>query len=1344
MKHAMLIGVLCAIVLMSPCSTLGQTASWTSLNGPTYAVDIQDIAVGYQGGQTILYIADAPAEDSPLQSADILFRPFKSTNGGDTWMSLNLSATRAIACVANNPSIVYAGANDGSTTQGIYKSTNGGATWVQKNYGLTHFTVKRLAVSPHDPNVIYAGMFLLDLSQGTGWLFKSTDGGESWNSVPPFNTLSTNITDIVFDPTDPNRVWVSANNPNSDDNSGVWRTDNNGATWERKVGGMGANERRIGGLDAVHSSPSTLYCATLSSAISRIYKTTDAGDSWAIQYSGGSTTSFRGVKTDPFSASYIYAIADGASGVLVSANSGSTWEWRNVGLYDYANGRSIAVNPQTSGMIYAGSAAAFYRSPFRGAGWEEKTRGMWTAKTTSVAVNGTKLFTGAQRPFSPNSHNYSLVNRRLDEYSDWNVMHSTWAYRSQGVIDLSVHDIVNGTANPDLVLAVGYRNFVTGQGPFVLRSTDNGITWGMVFTPSGANQYGYDVDFDPANENILYAAIDNGASGKIYKSTNAGASWFSVNTQADRVFAVEVSPQSGSPSQTIYAYGEGIRIIKSTNAGSSWAPANGGLPTGLTVYDLSIDPSSPDVVYAGTSQGIYKSTNGGTGWAALGNSPQATITSLAVHPYTTQTIYAATNQVGAVYKSVNGGQVWQSLNAGLPAVAVNQLQIDKIDGNTIYAVTDNGVYSMPHLWTGPLTVSTTWRTFQAYRVDGTLAILSTLTMAQGTTGVFLNGGSLSISGALYSLGTLAQPVALYGGIGGWNGVVVESNGVAILNYAVIVAGNVGITSHTTSVFLLDHCYFNNCPVAVDISSVIDPPPLQTALLRYVDISNCGTGVRVGSNTSLTMENSTISYTSIGVQIIPVELYDILPSMSIRSSSIEISGAGIIVDGFSNLTIEDNTLSSYDGSATGIACNNSSPTILRNRLERFKYGLYCSNSSSPVLDDGRTGGCNTITNCDVGVQCEEKSNANLGYISGLLGDEGGQNGIYDNVSYDVVLTNKSIVLGENNYWTDPHDPASHFLVDPGCEIDYDPWLFDPPTCGSQMPLAGGGLKSGSSGGDDPQMNPRNPLVQQALLLRFTGRFAEAVTFLRGMIGNNSISETLRSWAVHQVFAIAQRLRNPNLTLFLRSSIVQYPCLARDIRAILPRSYLQEGSSDSALAIFNANIQMYPNSALERAALYGKFLHTMYARRDTTASRTLHGQLLALYNASLEAKLADLQWDVQTGASRPTGNYPSIPSPSTPKLVAGSSNELPREFSLGQNYPNPFNPSTSISYALPSDAHVTIRVYDVLGREVLTLVDGIVEAGYHQTQFDGIGLSSGVYLYRMEAGHYVAVKKFVLLK
>ena len=89
-------------------------------------------------------------------------------------------------------------------------------------------------------------------------------------------------------------------------------------------------------------------------------------------------------------------------------------------------------------------------------------------------------------------------------------------------------------------------------------------------------------------------------------------------------------------------------------------------------------------------------------------------------------------------------------------------------------------------------------------------------------------------------------------------------------------------------------------------------------------------------------------------------------------------------------------------------------------------------------------------------------------------------------------------------------------------------------------------------------------------------------------------------------------------------------------------------------------------------------------------------------------------------------------------------LPREFALDQNYPNPFNPSTTIRYALPARSHVTLTIFNTLGQQVATLVEGEVEAGYHEVQFDASRLSSGVYLYRLTAGSFVETRKLVLVR
>jgi len=106
------------------------------------------------------------------------------------------------------------------------------------------------------------------------------------------------------------------------------------------------------------------------------------------------------------------------------------------------------------------------------------------------------------------------------------------------------------------------------------------------------------------------------------------------------------------------------------------------------------------------------------------------------------------------------------------------------------------------------------------------------------------------------------------------------------------------------------------------------------------------------------------------------------------------------------------------------------------------------------------------------------------------------------------------------------------------------------------------------------------------------------------------------------------------------------------------------------------------------------------------------------------------------------YTDVVDPQSVTGVAGKA--LPTEYSLSQNYPNPFNPSTTIQYGLPKDSHVLLEVYNVIGQKVLTLLNEVQPAGYHQVRLDGTNLASGVYLYRLAAGNKAFMKKFVLMK
>jgi hypothetical protein len=96
-----------------------------------------------------------------------------------------------------------------------------------------------------------------------------------------------------------------------------------------------------------------------------------------------------------------------------------------------------------------------------------------------------------------------------------------------------------------------------------------------------------------------------------------------------------------------------------------------------------------------------------------------------------------------------------------------------------------------------------------------------------------------------------------------------------------------------------------------------------------------------------------------------------------------------------------------------------------------------------------------------------------------------------------------------------------------------------------------------------------------------------------------------------------------------------------------------------------------------------------------------------------------------------------------------NQLPQAFNLYNNYPNPFNPVTTLRYDIPENSHVTITIYDMLGRQVKTLINQTQDAGYRSVIWDatndyGKPVSAGIYLYQIQAGEYISTKKMVLLK
>ena len=109
-----------------------------------------------------------------------------------------------------------------------------------------------------------------------------------------------------------------------------------------------------------------------------------------------------------------------------------------------------------------------------------------------------------------------------------------------------------------------------------------------------------------------------------------------------------------------------------------------------------------------------------------------------------------------------------------------------------------------------------------------------------------------------------------------------------------------------------------------------------------------------------------------------------------------------------------------------------------------------------------------------------------------------------------------------------------------------------------------------------------------------------------------------------------------------------------------------------------------------------------------------------------------------------DIPVIGPPATGPAIVDNNNNVPLQYSLKQNYPNPFNPVTTIAYSLASAGNVKLVVYDILGREVKTLVNEVQQQGAYKVSFNASDLASGVYFYRINTGSFSDIKKMILVK
>jgi hypothetical protein len=141
-------------------------------------------------------------------------------------------------------------------------------------------------------------------------------------------------------------------------------------------------------------------------------------------------------------------------------------------------------------------------------------------------------------------------------------------------------------------------------------------------------------------------------------------------------------------------------------------------------------------------------------------------------------------------------------------------------------------------------------------------------------------------------------------------------------------------------------------------------------------------------------------------------------------------------------------------------------------------------------------------------------------------------------------------------------------------------------------------------------------------------------------------------------------------------------------------------------------------------------------DYNVTRDKYGDLVAYYTVKAVDNVGNESVYSNQVSTDGQSNWKNSPSNYTNSEID--------EYSLKNNYPNPFNPSTKISYSMKEEGLVTLKVYDILGNEVVTLVNEKKPEGFYDVEFNAVDLPSGIYFYKMQAGKFIAVNKMILLR
>jgi photosystem II stability/assembly factor-like uncharacterized protein len=652
---------------------------------------------------------------------------YRSTDGGETWDLVHVTGHVAGLAISpiNSNIVLYT-----NLEAPVRRTVDGGTEWdpvVGNEPGGIHYNNPFTAISFSEdyPNVVYTSA-LRGSSRGGIWppepadIFKSTDAGATWNYIGTCETCSS-IQTIVVKKGNPNFIWVAAD-------GGLQYSEDSGKTWSGNV---------IPYLGKVAEQQQSNTMANMPKVI--------------------------GLTIHPDQPDVILA-ASSEFGVFRSVDGGLSWGHSNVGLKT-SKLHQVYFAPSNSSVAYLSTHHGIYRSDDGGNSWTERSEGLRHKFLSPIAIH-------------PNNENIVFVGTTSEIYTIHPEHMNKGLHHGHGIYKTIDGGMQWKRSDTDIIEAkpaqlgthplIPFNIWVGGEsGRGNLFSPDGGDNW--IFSSSITAHYPMVYAFNYEFPTTIYTTGWL-RTGEFTASTDGGASWYTLTHKlneglSDRtkelglrkdgpndfhIHGVAVAPSDsnviyvGSVHDTVYTELnfnlDGAHIWKSSDGGKTFPEMSNGFPieTITSINSIVVHPRDADTAYVLTSLhetetaiGIYKTTDGAQTWYPVNDGLDVFTNDLQLDPINPDILYAATES--GVYKTTNGAQTWQKASNGIPKGAVIDMAIDPLNPLVLYAITPDDIYltrdgaenwysaslGVPLLAENSMTLSAQERLFQELKLDRT-------------------------------------------------------------------------------------------------------------------------------------------------------------------------------------------------------------------------------------------------------------------------------------------------------------------------------------------------------------------------------------------------------------------------------------------------------------------------------------------------------------------------------------------------------------------------------------------------------------------------------------------------